>query len=112
MHRAITTVLALALAVVASNAVGASAESSTRPTLRLLDRAPLTVGGRHFAPRESVTVRRGARIRVTRANRSGSFVLVLGGHVDRCNAVRVVAVGSGGSRAILKILPSPACPPL
>jgi hypothetical protein len=29
----------------------------------------------------------------------------------RCDVVRVVAVGSRGSRAVLKYLPSPACLP-
>jgi hypothetical protein len=31
---------------------------------------------------------------------------------DRCNSVRVLAVGSGGSRAVLKVLPSPECAPM
>jgi hypothetical protein len=32
--------------------------------------------------------------------------------VDRCDLVRVRAVGAAGSNAVLKVLPQPACPQL
>jgi hypothetical protein len=42
----------------------------------------------------------------------GSFVLRFAGiAVDRCNGLTVTAVGSGGSRAALKLPPQPLCPP-
>ena len=46
----------------------------------------------------------------TKANGDGFFVVTIRG-TDRCNSVRVLARGSAGSYAVVKILPSPACMP-
>jgi hypothetical protein len=110
VRRALTIGIAVvSLACVASTAASRS-DAATRPTLKLVKRVPLTVRGSSFRARERVRVSTARRQWRVRASLGGSFVVVLNG-VDRCNWVRVVAIGDEGSRAILKILPSPACPP-
>jgi hypothetical protein len=99
----------MALGCSPGSAVGGS-ESGSTASLQVVKRAPLTLKGRAFKPGETVRVATGAQRKSVRANRSGTFVVTLGGP-DRCNTTRVLATGSGGSRAILKVLPSPACPP-
>jgi hypothetical protein len=99
----------LALGCTTSIAAGAP-DSTARPTLKLVNRDPLTVRGTQFQARERVRVAAAGRHWRLRANVQGRFVLVLGG-IDRCDTVRVVAVGNEGSRTILKILPSPLCAP-
>jgi hypothetical protein len=93
----------------------AAAGPQGRAVLRLADRDPITLRGERFEPRERVrvTLSEPASARKTvRASLAGSFrVVVLNDVADRCNMVRAVASGSEGSRAILKILASPACPP-
>jgi hypothetical protein len=110
MHKTIALgVVTLALGLTVGTAE-ASSDVRTRPTLQVVRYTPLIVRGRHFQPAERIRVTAAGRTWRLRANRSGAFVLSLGEH-DRCNWVRVVAVGSEGSRVILKILPSPACAP-
>jgi hypothetical protein len=99
----------LALGCSVGSAVGGS-ESRSTASLQVVKRVPLTLKGRSFRPGETVRVAAGAHERSVRASQGGTFVLTLGG-LDRCNATRVLATGSGGSRAILKVLPSPACLP-
>jgi hypothetical protein len=99
----------LALGCTTSIAAGAP-DSTARPTLKLIKRDPLTVRGTHFQARERVRVSAAGRQWRPRATVRGGFVLILGG-IDRCDTVRVVAVGDEGSRTILKILPSPLCAP-
>jgi hypothetical protein len=94
----------------------APARAADDPTLRLRDRSPLVVGGAGFE--------RGERVRMTlygdenarrsvRASRRGTFVITFAGTTfTRCDVVRVVATGGAGSRAVLKMLPPPACMPL
>jgi hypothetical protein len=87
-----------------------------KPALRLVDRTPVTVVGVQFTPGERVLVRvESARTWTRRATAktSGTFRVVLqSATVSRCEALRVIAIGSRGSRAILKLLPPPACNPL
>lgn len=82
--------------------------------MRLADREPLTLRGVRFRTRELVRVRvtadGGTRARRVRTTASGSFVSQFGLTLDRCSGLYAVAVGSRGSRAILK-LPEPLCPP-
>jgi hypothetical protein len=79
-------------------------------SLRLVHKAPLTVRGVHFRPAERVRLRAMlSRSAVATADGRGSFVAQLGVAKSRCDLVRVIAVGSEGSRAVLKLLPSPAC---
>jgi hypothetical protein len=105
----IVVLTALALGCSTGRAVGGS-ESRSTASLQVVKRVPLTLKGRSFQPGESVSLVAGARKKSVRANQSGTFVLTLGGP-DRCSTTRVLATGSGGSQAILKVLPSPACPP-
>lgn len=101
----------------ASPGAGATTGSKTGnrpPALRIVDQSPLVVRGVRFRPRETVRVAvkiraRGVTKRVRSSSR-GSFVtsfssIVLG----RCGTLRIVATGSAGSRAELKV-PQPLCP--
>jgi len=101
---------AVALGCSAGSAVGGS-ESRSAASLQVVKRVPLTLKGRSFRPAETVrVVAVGARTRSVHANQNGTFVVTLGGP-DRCSSTRVLATGSSGSQAILKVLPSPACLP-
>jgi hypothetical protein len=107
---------ALAVLAAAGAFTPLSATASTGPaTLRLQDRSPITLAGAGFTRGERVRVtldRRTNSIRIIRAGRNGAFVVMFrGASASRCDLVRVIATGSGGSRAVLKILPAPACLP-
>jgi hypothetical protein len=78
-------------------------------SLRLVHRAPLAVRGEHFRSGERVRLRAHNRSTVATADDRGSFVAQLGVAKTRCDLVRVIAVGSEGSGAVLKLLPPPAC---
>ncbi|HEU5066102.1 MAG TPA: hypothetical protein VFT86_09570 [Gaiellaceae bacterium] len=88
---------------------GGSAKAA-KPTLRVLGSAPIKVRGDHFRPDENVRVTSGKRTLRTRANGNGYFVVTIPGS-DRCNTTRVLARGTAGSYAVVKLLPSPACMP-
>jgi hypothetical protein len=79
-------------------------------SLRVVKKAPLTVRGEHFRAGERVQLRamlhRGT---VTTASAQGSFVASFETPTTRCDRVRVIAIGSEGSHAVLKLLPPPAC---
>jgi hypothetical protein len=112
---ALAAVVAAALALVLSG-VGTGAGSSQHPSLRFAQRTvPLRIAGSHFRVRERVrvtaTVSATRSTRRVRASAKGSFVAIFATGAGRCSEVRVIAVGSGGSRATLKRLPSPACLP-
>jgi hypothetical protein len=107
-------VVAAAVALVLSG-VGAGSGSSQRAALRLTRTVPLELTGTHFRSHERVrvtaTVSGAASTRSVRASAKGSFVTDFSTGAARCSAVRVVAVGTAGSRATLKRLPTPACLP-
>lgn len=116
--------VALAGAAVAASLVGLGAAagaprgSSERPALRLLGMSPLTVRGVHFKPGEKVrlvAVVAGSKLgRSARAGVAGSFTVTFGEvpAVDPCSSsLVVVARGSLGSAALLK-LPPRMCVPL
>jgi hypothetical protein len=91
-----------------------SSTSRGRPALHV-DRntpsnAPLTVRGDHFRSGESIRVSTGKKAVQTKANGAGVFVITIRG-ATRCDTVRVVARGSAGSYAIVKMLPPPMCLP-
>jgi hypothetical protein len=88
---------------------GSSANTS-KPSLRITRSAPLTVRGRHFHADERVRLTTGTRTAPAKANGDGYFVITIPG-ADRCNTVRVLARGSAGSYAVVKLLPAPACMP-
>lgn len=110
MPRAFIAGLAIVAIGGLASTAGGRPDTSKRPTLNLVKRAPLTVRGTNFKARERVRVTAVRRQWRARATLRGAFVLTLSG-VDRCSWVRVVAVGDEGSRATLKALPAPACPP-
>jgi hypothetical protein len=82
----------------------------TKPSLRVIGSTPLKVQGDHFRARESVRLQAGKRSLRTNANGSGYFVVTIPGS-SRCDTFRVLARGSAGSYAVVKLLPSPACMP-
>ncbi|HEV3478790.1 MAG TPA: hypothetical protein VG144_05005 [Gaiellaceae bacterium] len=102
-------------AVLLGWAAGASAEGSGRPTLKLTRTEPISVQGLRFLARErvhvKVTVGEERTAKRVVANRRGTFTLSFPSlDYDRCTSLFARAVGSGGSRAVLK-LPQPQCPP-
>jgi hypothetical protein len=107
----------LVLAAALSIAVPGTA-TTTRPALRLLDLRPLTVRGLHFQPSERVSVLamlEGMKLRrQARADASGLFTASFRDAPphDPCGSgLLVVAVGSLGSKTLLK-LPPRECAPL
>ena len=114
MTRTLLIALAAALALGSSSGTASGrSDANATPTLRLVRMAPLAVRGEHFRAGERVRFKVNGRQRAARAaaNRRGAFVVTLGDRASRCDTVRVLAVGSAGSRVVLKILPSPACSP-
>lgn len=112
MRVASLTAAALAVAVLTA----AAPASSSRPALRIVAEAPLTVGGSSFGPRELVRVtavgRFGRRSRSVYATRAGRFVARFAGlSGDPCTLRLVTASGARGSRAALR-LPPGVCPEL
>jgi len=76
-----------------------------------MSRAPVTVAGSHFAPRERVKVQFGEVQRVARSSASGTFVVRFAQSADPCNdAVIVMARGATGDSASVKES-ARACPP-
>ena len=82
--------------------------TATKPSLQVIDQAPMKIRGNGFRATESVRVSAAGRQWRLRASLRGSFVLTLR-DTDGCRIVRVVALGSRGSRAILRILPLQQC---
>ena len=80
------------------------------PSMRLVRAAPLTVRGAHFRSGERVRVTAAGKSAQTKANGDGTFVVVVRG-ATRCETLRILARGSAGSYAIVKLLPQPACLP-
>jgi hypothetical protein len=82
--------------------------------LRLMDSSPATVRGAGFHAREAVqltlTVNDFTRVRRTTATASGTFSVAWAGFSLETCAWRLAAVGSDGSRAVLRPRPT-ACPP-
>jgi hypothetical protein len=87
-----------------------SEPNADRPALRIVRTAPLTVRGVHFRSGEQVRVTSAMKSARAKANGDGTFVVTIPG-ATRCNTLRVVARGSAGSYAIVKLLPQPACLP-
>lgn len=103
---------ALACSLVAVEVTGAATRA---PSLRLLARQPLTVTGKGFGPLERVRLvaswESGKAMRRTRATHAGAFLVRFRSiRLGRCEALRVSAVGSRGSRAVLEPR-QPACLP-
>ena len=97
--------LVVGVAAVAVASVSLGARASTRPTLQLVDGAPLTIRGVHFRAQESVqlTVSAvGSRVTRTKAGTGGSFVIRVPIRYNRCSGLFVIARGSKGSSAKLQ----------
>ena len=88
---------------------GGSAKAA-KPTLRIVHSKPAKVRGEHFRARESIRVTVGRQALATKASGDGTFVVTIPG-AGRCESTRVLARGSAGSYAIVKLLPSPECLP-
>ncbi len=88
---------------------GGSAKAA-KPTLRIVESKPAKVRGEHFRAREAVRVTVGKQALRTKATGDGTFVVTIPG-TSRCDSTRVLARGSAGSYAIVKLLPSPECLP-
>jgi hypothetical protein len=100
-----------------SPAIVPPATSGSTPALRALQLVPLTVQGLHFSARENVVLTLFGPDGVARteatatADAKGSFATRFGNDGgSRCDTL-VRAVGSRGNRAVLKLLPRPACLP-
>jgi hypothetical protein len=114
MHFARITVAALVAGVVLAAPAGSLGAPAQAAHLRLVETTPLTVRGTGFKPHERVKVVYATadltRTVRTAAGAGGGFVARFAGvHFDACQLPRIVAVGSRGSRAVLKVVP-PACP--
>jgi hypothetical protein len=85
-------------------------EARDAASLSLVRKAPLTVRGERFRPGERVRLRAMLhRKTAATASPQGSFVASFQTPTTRCDRVRVIAIGSEGSHAVLKLLPPPAC---
>jgi hypothetical protein len=100
--------LALGAVVLGFATLSKPTGKAERPTLRVVRLAPLAVRGRHFQSRERVRLAAGSTVVRTKASGGGVFVVTIRG-ATRCDAVRVLARGSAGSYAVVKVLPPPAC---
>jgi hypothetical protein len=95
------------------------ATAAARPTLRVLDTAPFTVRGSHFAPLERVRVTVNAKSNATRTvsttGLGAFFVRFRNLRLDWCPSYAVTAVGAKGSRATVRVVlrecPPPPPPP-
>jgi hypothetical protein len=102
--------MALGLVLGFSIAYDPGGKEARVASLRLVKKSPLTVRGEHFRGAERVRLRAMLhRPTTATANSQGSFVASFGKLTTRCDRVRVIAIGSEGSRAVLKLLPRPAC---
>jgi hypothetical protein len=85
-------------------------EARAGASLTLVRKAPLTIRGEHFRPGERVQLRALLhRKTAASAGPQGSFVASFQAPTTRCDRIRVIAIGSEGSHAVLKLLPPPAC---
>jgi len=109
-----TGLAAIVIALLAI-APGLSSASRTKPHLKLLDRAPLTMKGASFHVRERVRVTvatTATTTRTVRASRGGTFTVRFDSvSVARCGDLAVQAVGARGDRASLKVLQPEDCAP-
>ena len=112
MRRALLLIAAGVAAIASVLCLAAFGRSTARPqpALRITRATPLTVQGRHFRASEPVRLTIGSRLARAKANGSGFFAITIPG-ADRCNTTRVVARGTAGSYAIVKLLPAPMCLP-
>ena len=111
---ATVAVVAATLALVLTG-LAAGSSSARHASLRLVTVSPLQVGGAGFRARERVrivaTAAQVSVVKRVRASRRGAFAVTFAFNAAPCAGLKVVAVGSAGSRATLKRPPLPACMP-
>ena len=108
MHRALLIAAGVVAAALVLGFTAFDRSTHSKPSLYITRATPLTVQGRHFRTSELVRLTTGRRFARAEANGSGFFVIAIPG-ADRCNTTRVVARGTAGSYAIMKLLPAPMC---
>jgi hypothetical protein len=108
-HLASALLVMVGLGCGAGSAIGGS-ETATKASLQVIRQTPLTIQGHGFRSHEKVRVSAAGRQWRPKASARGSFVLTLRG-ANRCSIVRIVAVGSEGTRAVLRIMPLRSCGP-
>lgn len=96
--------------VVGFTVFGGTSAKAAKPSLRVIGSAPIKVRGNDFRPGETVRVSNGKRTLRTRADGNGLFVVTIPGS-SRCDTTRVLARGTAGSYAVVKLLPPPMCMP-
>ena len=108
--------LALLAAAAASAVMTASASAASQPRLALVDDEPLVVRGAAFSPGERVTVTAltllGPKRVVATAGQGGAFrasLRIVGTPCGR--AFTILATGTRGSRATLRLAIVPCIPP-
>jgi len=111
MYRVLPILAAIA-ALAASGAGLAAIQSSSTPTLQLVDRSPLTVKGVHFKLRERVRVTAATdtdtATQIARTTRKGVFSVEFGTFGENtCATITIKAVGARGDRATLQVTPPP-----
>jgi hypothetical protein len=97
--------------VLGFTAVSGSRGHASKPSLRVARAVPFRVEGRHFRVSERVRLTTGSHAARAMANGAGYFVIAIPG-ATRCDTLRVVARGSAGSYATVKLLPPLACIPV
>lgn len=102
-------------ALLVAAGAGRGVASSADPSISLYATSPVTVAGVRFDPSErvrmSVSTRSTRVVRRVTASESGRFRLRLPDvSLDPCDGFLIVAVGSSGSRAVLKVVER-LCPP-
>jgi hypothetical protein len=101
MSRATVTFLAAAIFA------GASAAAASVPALQVAGRAPLTVTGKHFAPRERITVTVYSATITARVGAAGRFQVVFARiRLGPCQSPQVRVVGARGEKATLEVPPA------
>ena len=100
----------LALVLLAGlSGTAAAAATADRAALRVTSRAPLTVRGAQFAPRERVSVvatAEGVHKRTVVATRTGTFVVKFSTvRLDRCDRLVIRATGRRGNYGLVRSIP-------
>jgi hypothetical protein len=92
----------------------AAAGRSATPSVSIVTSSPLVVAGAHFRSHERVTITAANTTRSVRTTALGAFRASFSPMtVDRCSAVRIVAVGAFGDRAVFArthVMCAPAMP--
>jgi len=104
----------LAIAVPAAGAAASSQSAAPMPKLHVYAETPVRVTGVGFHARERVKLTfsaDGVWRKALRTTRTGRFAVVFpDATLDRCNGYSVLARGSSGATATLKVMPV-ACAP-